>query len=180
MQKDSRLARPERDCGGELEVQRAGCRSVRRNEAAGGARALHRRGQGHSAGRLGRVDQHESALKSTYVHPRRRIDQVAHPLGERVERRAEREGFAEQVLNAILTFSLYPGTLFSGGVKALLFTALPAGIISWLPVGLIRQWDWSAAALLLASGGAMIALATWLFYTGLRRYESGNLLAMRG
>ena len=90
------------------------------------------------------------------------------------------EGFAEQVLNAMLTFALYPGALFSGAVKALLFTALPAGIIAWLPVGLIRQWEWSTAAALLASGSGMIALATWLFYAGLRRYESGNLLAMRG
>ena len=89
------------------------------------------------------------------------------------------EGFADQVLNAMLTFALYPGSLFSGAVKALLFTALPAGIIAWLPVGLIRQWDWSAAALLLASGAVMVALAVWVFYRGLRRYESGNLLAMR-
>jgi ABC-2 type transport system permease protein len=79
----------------------------------------------------------------------------------------------------MLTFALYPGTLFSGAVKALLFTALPAGIIAWLPVSLIRQWDWTTAALLVLAGGAMIALSVWVFYAGLRRYESGNLLAMR-
>ena len=90
------------------------------------------------------------------------------------------EGFADQVLNAMLTFALYPGSLFSGAVKALLFTALPAGLIAWLPVGLIRQWDWGTAGLLALAGAAMIALAVWLFYLGLRRYESGNLLAMRG
>ena len=90
------------------------------------------------------------------------------------------EGFADQVLNAMLTFALYPGSLFSGAVKVLLFTALPAGVIAWLPVSLIRQWDWSTAALLALGGGLLIALAVWIFYTGLRRYESGNLLAMRG
>jgi ABC-2 type transport system permease protein len=90
------------------------------------------------------------------------------------------EGLADQVLNAMLTFALYPGTLFSGAVKALLFTALPAGIIAWLPVGLIRRWDWGVAALLLGGGTGMMALAMWVFYRGLRRYESGNLLAMRG
>jgi ABC-2 type transport system permease protein len=89
------------------------------------------------------------------------------------------EGFSDQVQNALLTFSLYPGSLFSGAVKVLLFTAVPAGMITWVPVGLIRAWNWGVAALLAAAGALVVALAVTVFYRGLRRYESGNLLAMR-
>jgi ABC-2 type transport system permease protein len=90
------------------------------------------------------------------------------------------EGFSQQLLNAMVTFSLYPSALFSGAVKVLLFTVVPAGFVAYVPVELLREWSW---ALALALGGAAaggLALATVVFYAGLRRYESGNLLAMRG
>jgi ABC-2 type transport system permease protein len=90
------------------------------------------------------------------------------------------EGLSDQTQAALLTFSLYPGSLFSGPVKVLLFTALPAGLITWLPVGLIRQWDWGIAGLLLLAATGSVLLATSVFSAGLRRYESGNLLSMRG
>jgi len=90
------------------------------------------------------------------------------------------EGLSDQVQNALLTFTLYPGSLFSGAVKVLLFTVLPAGLITWVPVGLIRQWDWGVAGLLVLGDAAIVCLAVAVFHAGLRRYESGNLLAMRG
>lgn len=65
-------------------------------------------------------------------------------------------------------------------VKVLLFTVLPAGLITWVPVGLIRQWDWGVAGLLVLGDAAIVCLAVAVFHAGLRRYESGNLLAMRG
>jgi ABC-2 type transport system permease protein len=89
------------------------------------------------------------------------------------------ESFSEQVQGALLTFSLYPGSLFSGAVKVVLFTQVPAGLITWVPVGLIRSWDWGVAATLGAAGAGAVCLAVVVFYAGLRRYESGNLLAMR-
>ena len=89
------------------------------------------------------------------------------------------ETFSDQVQGALLTFSLYPGSLFSGAVKVALFTVVPAGLITWVPVGLIRSWDWGVASLLAAAGALLLGLAVTAFYRGLRRYESGNLLAMR-
>lgn len=89
------------------------------------------------------------------------------------------ESFSEQVQGALLTFSLYPGSLFSGAVKVVLFTLVPAGLITWVPVGLIRRWDWGVAGMLGAAGAGAVGLAVVVFYAGLRRYESGNLLAMR-
>lgn len=89
------------------------------------------------------------------------------------------EGFAAQLNNALVTFSLYPSALFSGAVKVLLFTLIPAGFIAYIPVELLREWSWPLALALLGAAAGGLALATAVFYAGLRRYESGNTLTMR-
>jgi len=90
------------------------------------------------------------------------------------------EGISSQLLNALLLFSTYPSALFSGAVKVLLYTVVPAGFVVYLPVQLLREWSWPLAGALCAVAAGSVLLATAVFYAGLRRYESGNLLAMRG
>ncbi len=89
------------------------------------------------------------------------------------------EGLATQMWNALLTFTTYPSSLFQGLVRVLLFTVLPAGFLSYIPVQLLRQFDpaWFAAEVAVAGG--VLVVAVWVFYRGLRRYESGNLLILR-
>jgi ABC-2 type transport system permease protein len=89
------------------------------------------------------------------------------------------EGLATQMWNALITFATYPASLFQGLVRVLLFTLLPAGFLSYIPVQLLRQFDpaWFAAEVAVAVGA--LAVAVWVFYRGLRRYESGNLLILR-
>lgn len=91
------------------------------------------------------------------------------------------EGLTGQMFNALLSFSTYPTDIFKGWGRLVIFTAVPAGFISYMPIGLMRgavQWDFLLGALgmslFLAAGG------TWFFYTGLRRYSSGNTIAIRG
>jgi ABC-2 type transport system permease protein len=90
------------------------------------------------------------------------------------------EALASQLQGALLNFSTYPGALFSGWVKVALFTVVPAGFVAYVPVELLRAWSWPLAGGLVAATAAFVALAVAVFSTGLRRYESGNLLAMRG
>jgi len=79
----------------------------------------------------------------------------------------------------LITFSTYPTTLFTGLVRVILFTAIPAGFIAYVPVRFLREWQpWQMAAVLGAAVGYSL-LATFVFSRGLRRYESGNLLALR-
>jgi ABC-2 type transport system permease protein len=89
------------------------------------------------------------------------------------------DGLAREFISALLIFSTYPGVLFTGAVKVLLFTVVPAGFVAYIPVELLRRWDWSLALLLAAAVGATALAAVAVFRAGLRRYESGNLLAMR-
>ncbi|SFI59400.1 ABC-2 type transport system permease protein [Paenibacillus sp. UNC496MF] len=90
------------------------------------------------------------------------------------------EGFAQQVFNSFVALSTYPSDIFKGLAKALLFTALPAGFISFLPIGLMRDADpafaWKAVAAALLFGAA----AVLAFRLGLKRYASGNAIVLRG
>jgi len=90
------------------------------------------------------------------------------------------EGMASQLFNALVSLSTYPADIFKGTARIVLFTVLPAGFISYAPIGLLRRFDavfvWFAAAAVAAFG----LLAVVLFHVGLRRYTSGNRIAMRG
>jgi ABC-2 type transport system permease protein len=90
------------------------------------------------------------------------------------------ETIADQALFGLITFSTYPERLFGGPVKIVLFTLVPAGFVSYVPVRLVQEWDWMlAGALLTVAVGATLA-STAMFRVGLRRYQSGSALAMRG
>jgi ABC-2 type transport system permease protein len=90
------------------------------------------------------------------------------------------EVLAEQWIFSLITFSTYPSPLFEGAVKILLFTLIPAGFISYLPVEALHTL--CAKYVLSAIGGswAFLAIGVSAFYLGLRRYESGNLINMQG
>ncbi len=81
---------------------------------------------------------------------------------------------------ALITFSTYPSILFEGVVKFVLFTVIPAGFVSYLPIEALRGLSLGHAVLTVAGAFAMLLLGTFTFYRGLRRYESGNLTEMRG
>ncbi len=89
------------------------------------------------------------------------------------------EGLSFQLFNALLTFTTYPTGIFRGLGKLVLFTVIPAGFISYLPIGLLRHMDpvflFGAVGVtaLLTVGGIV------LFYAGLRRYASGNMMGLR-
>jgi ABC-2 type transport system permease protein len=89
-------------------------------------------------------------------------------------------GLADQWRFAMLTFSTYPAVLFEGAVKLLLFTLVPAGFVSSLPIQALRELSLADAGLALAGALGVLAAGVAVFYYGLRRYESGNLMEMRG
>jgi ABC-2 type transport system permease protein len=87
---------------------------------------------------------------------------------------------SRQLLDVVVTFSLYPPPIFGGGLRLLLFTALPAGVVSYLPVGLVREPSWAAAACALGAAAAWSWLAVRVFGAGLRRYSSGSRFGLFG
>ncbi len=90
------------------------------------------------------------------------------------------ETVSTQLYSAFINFSTYPATIFDGAVKLLLYTVIPAGFVSSVPVELMREFRWDLFAGLAAAALLSLAIATAFFHLGLRRYESGNLIRMLG
>jgi ABC-2 type transport system permease protein len=77
-----------------------------------------------------------------------------------------------------ISFSLYPPPLFEGAIRVVLFTILPAGLVSYLPVAVFRAPTVSNVTLTLAATAAHVTAAVWLFGRGLRRYSSGTRVSV--
>jgi ABC-2 type transport system permease protein len=89
------------------------------------------------------------------------------------------EGLAQQLAGALITFSTYPMNIFNGAVRVLLFTIIPAGFISFVPLQLLQKFSWPLLAAMLGFTTLIVLVAFGVFQLGLRRYESGNLLGMQ-
>ena len=61
----------------------------------------------------------------------------------------------------------------------MLFTAVPSAFINFFPVHALGSLSLGDAGLALLGALAFVAAGSAVFYHGLRRYQSGNLLAMR-
>jgi ABC-2 type transport system permease protein len=89
------------------------------------------------------------------------------------------EGLSQQMLGALVTFSTYPMNIFNGVVRILLFTVIPAGFISFVPLQLLQHFSWLLFAGMIGFTLLFVSVAVCMFELGLRRYESGNLLGMQ-
>lgn len=90
------------------------------------------------------------------------------------------EGIVELWQLTMLTFSTYPATFFDGKAKLLLMTVIPAAFVSDFPIRALRTLSLQATAYSLLGSCAVLLAGVTLFHWGLKRYESGNLMEMRG
>jgi viologen exporter family transport system permease protein len=90
------------------------------------------------------------------------------------------DGACRQALDALITFSLYPDTLFAGTVRLLLYTVLPAAFVAHVPAQLVRAPSASNIALLVAATIGYSVLAAYVFKRGLSRYNSGSRFGVMG
>ncbi len=91
----------------------------------------------------------------------------------------EAEETSKTLAFANLTFATYPLSIFQGPTRFALFTIMPAAFISGVPVELLKQFNlfWFIATIVFAF--IFLGIAVFVFYRGLRRYESGNLMYVR-
>lgn len=86
------------------------------------------------------------------------------------------EGLAQMVIDFIISFSIYPEGIFSNGLKYILYTLLPVAFIVYVPAKVINEFSIAHLAGVLAIALFWIIIAYTVFYRGLKRYESGNLI----
>ena len=82
--------------------------------------------------------------------------------------------------NGLMTnFATYPDGIFKGAVKVLLFTIVPVGMVNYIPIKLLVSFrlDLFLGIILFMILGIIIAY--FIFYRGLKRYSSSNLMNAR-
>jgi ABC-2 type transport system permease protein len=79
----------------------------------------------------------------------------------------------------LLTFTIYPESIFKGVARYIVYTLLPAGFIVFVPLRLMKLFSWQMLLVLLLVDAGYVLFAYWLFRIGLKRYESGNLITTK-
>jgi ABC-2 type transport system permease protein len=81
--------------------------------------------------------------------------------------------------NFMISFSIYPEGIFSGVIRAIIYSILPAAFISHIPLSLVMNFNIGTLVIWLSGAALYCTLAVLFFYRGLRKYESGNLIITR-
>lgn len=79
----------------------------------------------------------------------------------------------------LLTFTLYPETVFPQDMRWVFYSLVPAGFLAFLPIHVLRTFDWIWLPVIVAAALGLVALNWLVFQKGLRRYESGNAIGAR-
>lgn len=87
--------------------------------------------------------------------------------------------FGNQMVNTMVSFSTYPDGIFKGTAKFILYHMIPVGMSIYHPVHVMIRFD--AVRLLTVLGYTVLlcAVAVFVFYRGLKRYSSSNLMGAR-
>ncbi|MFV0626259.1 MAG: ABC-2 family transporter protein [Alphaproteobacteria bacterium] len=89
------------------------------------------------------------------------------------------ERLGHNIFMSFLIFSSQPASVFTGWYKVLYLTVIPAGFISLFPVEIITNFKWTNLLILLSFTISISTFSVWFFYSGLKRYSSGNKFGVR-
>lgn len=79
----------------------------------------------------------------------------------------------------MISFSIYPEKVFGRSVRWMMYSLAPAGFVVFVPHRIYRSLTLANLPLLLLADLAYLFLGYMFFRSGLKRYESGNLVVTR-
>ena len=82
--------------------------------------------------------------------------------------------FTQLAINAMVTFAIYPITLFNQAARLILFLVVPAAFMGAIPARFVHTFSWSMLGWMVLAAVGFMAFAILIFHLGLRRYESGS------
>lgn len=89
------------------------------------------------------------------------------------------EMFGIHMVNCMISFATYPDGIFHGTAKFLLYYVIPVGMAIYHPVHVMVTFDVGTFLGVLGYTFGLWAVAVCVFYRGLRRYSSSNLMEAR-
>lgn len=79
--------------------------------------------------------------------------------------------------NSLMTnFATYPDGIFKGLARILLLTVIPIGLTSYFPVWIMTEFDLKLTFIIIVTTIVLTLFTFRVFYRGLRRYSSSNLM----
>lgn len=79
----------------------------------------------------------------------------------------------------VINFATYPDGIFKGIVKVLLFTIIPVGIVNYIPIQILTKFNVELTIFVLLFTMFIVGVAFFVFFKGLKRYSSSNLMIAR-
>lgn len=89
------------------------------------------------------------------------------------------EMFGVHMVNCMISFATYPDGIFHGTAKFLLYYVIPVGMAIYHPVHVMVRFNAGIFFGVLGYTFCIWAVAVYVFYKGLRRYSSSNLMEAR-
>jgi len=86
---------------------------------------------------------------------------------------------ADSYNGMLLSFATYPDSIFNSTVKIIFYTVIPIAFSNYLPVAVIRCFNLFEFISIITVTILLIILAFIVFYRGLKRYSSSNLMGSR-
>ncbi len=87
--------------------------------------------------------------------------------------------FGSNMINSMISFSTYPDGIFKGATRFLLYQIIPVGMSIYHPVHIMMRFNIYSLLAVLGYTCLLWILAIFVFYRGLKRYSSSNLMEAR-
>ena len=92
-------------------------------------------------------------------------------------------GRTEMITNTVnslmINFATYPEGIFKGIIKFMFYTFLPLGITTYVPVRVVSEFSINSLIYVIVGTIFFVTLAFLIFYRGLKKYSSANLMNAR-
>lgn len=85
----------------------------------------------------------------------------------------------DSLTNIMINFATYPGTIFKGIVKLVIYIIIPIGFANYIPLDTIIKFNLGNFWLVILFTIAISIFAFVIFNKGLKRYSSSNLMSAR-
>ena len=86
------------------------------------------------------------------------------------------DAISDTINSLVLHFATYPEGIFKGISKILLYTIIPVGITTYLPVRIITNFNVTHFIIILLVTIILVFLSFIIFNKGLKKYSSSNLM----
>ena len=83
---------------------------------------------------------------------------------------------ADTFNSMIIHINTYPEGIFGGITRVVLYTLIPVGFISYIPVQVLTSFNIMSFIYVLLFTAFIIGVAFFMFYKGLKKYSSSNLM----